>query len=157
MSTTQTAIVIEENTKKQRLSIPKKLLAGLDPEWVHLWEAHGSSMVRADEISLKEFRKSPAAYSFTFPTCSGKFGVCELASKCIIIIQESRAYYIQGPPVFCVEDIEIPVSQPAGNIIIRVYTPEGPGPFPVHLNFHGGIAILESRSWPLAWFSDYQS
>jgi len=48
----------------------------------------------------------------------------------------------EGPPVFHVEDIQIPVSQPVGNIMIRVYTPEGPGPFPVHLNFHGGPQIL---------------
>lgn len=73
MSTTQTTIVIEEDRKESRLSIPKRLLPGLDPEWVDLWERYGSSMVRADELSLEEFRKSPAAYSFTFPTCAGMF------------------------------------------------------------------------------------
>ena len=73
MSTTQTTIVIEEDRKESRLSIPKRPLAGLDPEWVDLWERYGSSMVRADELSLEEFRKSPAVYSFTFPTCAGKF------------------------------------------------------------------------------------
>jgi acetyl esterase/lipase len=49
--------------------------------------------------------------------------------------------YDEGPSVFHVEDIEIPVSHPAGKIMIRVYTPAGPGPFPVHLNFHGGTYI----------------
>jgi hypothetical protein len=73
MSITQTAIAIEEDRKESRLSIPKRFLAGLDPEWINLWERHGSSMVRADEVSLEEFRKGPAAYSFTFPTCPGKF------------------------------------------------------------------------------------
>jgi acetyl esterase/lipase len=52
--------------------------------------------------------------------------------------------------------MEIPVSKPAGRILIRVYTPEGPGPFPVHLNFHGGMANLNSQSWSPAltfWLS----
>ncbi|OQD79653.1 hypothetical protein PENANT_c046G08060 [Penicillium antarcticum] len=126
MSTTQTAIVIEEGSQKSRLSIPKRLLGDVDPEWVNLWERHGSSMVKADELSLEEFRKDPAAYSFTFPTCS-------------------------GPPVFHIEDIEIPVSRPAGNIVIRVYTPEGPGPFPVHLNFHGGGWVLGNLNSEATW------
>jgi acetyl esterase/lipase len=40
--------------------------------------------------------------------------------------------------------------------LIRVYTPEGPGPFPVHLNFHGGMAVLKLQSWSPAlnfWLS----
>ena len=44
----------------------------------------------------------------------------------------------KGPPVHKVNDLAIPVSQPAGEITIRVYTPIGSGPFPVHVNFHGG-------------------
>lgn len=43
-----------------------------------------------------------------------------------------------GPDVFHVEDRQVPVSQPAGEITVRIYSPEGPGPLPVHLNFHGG-------------------
>lgn len=74
MSGTYTTAVVEEK-KNSRLSIPDKLLGGLDPEWVNLWEKHGSPMVRADELSLEEFRKSPAAYSFTYPTCPGKSGL----------------------------------------------------------------------------------
>ncbi|KAJ5767051.1 Alpha/beta hydrolase fold-3 [Penicillium nucicola] len=127
MATTQTAFIsIEEPRNDSRLSIPKSLLTGLDPEWVSLWERHGSSMVRADELSLEEFRKDPAAYSFTFPTCPG-------------YRWRIHTHRNLGPPVFHVEDLEIPVSNPAGNIMIRVYTPAGPGPFPVHLNFHGGM------------------
>lgn len=70
MATSTHTVMTEE--KKPRLSIPDKLLTGLDPEWVELWEKHGSSMVRADELSLEEFRKNPAAHSFTYPTCPGK-------------------------------------------------------------------------------------
>lgn len=40
--------------------------------------------------------------------------------------------------MFHVEDRKVPVSHPAGKINVRIYSPEGPGPFPVHLNFHGG-------------------
>lgn len=70
--TSTTAIAIEPKPQKARLSIPKKLLRGLDPEWVGLWETHGSSMVRADEVSIEEYRKNPAKYSFTYPTFAGK-------------------------------------------------------------------------------------
>ena len=38
-----------------------------------------------------------------------------------------------------VQDLQIPVTKPAGEIAIRVYSPAGSGPFPVHLNFHGGL------------------
>lgn len=52
-----------------------------------------------------------------------------------------------GPDVFHVEDVQVPVTKPVGNITVRVYSPEGSGPFPVHLNFHGGrselIAMLD--------------
>lgn len=46
---------------------------------------------------------------------------------------------ITGPDVFQVRDLPVPVSAPAGEITGRVYTPEGPGPFPVHMNMHGGM------------------
>jgi acetyl esterase len=51
--------------------------------------------------------------------------------------------------VFKVEDRQIP--GPAGSIPIRVYTPEGIGPFPVLVFFHGGgwvICGLESHDGP---------
>ncbi len=37
-----------------------------------------------------------------------------------------------------VEDQVVP--GPSGNIPVRLYTPEGPGPFPVLMCFHGGLA-----------------
>jgi len=48
-----------------------------------------------------------------------------------------------------VEDRKIP--GPAGSIPIRVYTPEGSGPFPVLVFFHGGgwvICDLDSHDGP---------
>ena len=32
-------------------------------------------MVRADEVSIEEYRKTPALYSFTYPTCAGQFAI----------------------------------------------------------------------------------
>lgn len=34
------------------------------------------------------------------------------------------------------------MTKPDGQIKVRVYTPEGTGPFPVHLNYHGGKYML---------------
>lgn len=45
-------------------------------------------------------------------------------------------------PVKQVEDREIP--GPEGNIPIRIYTPEGDGPFPIVVYFHGGGWVLSS-------------
>jgi len=42
--------------------------------------------------------------------------------------------------VGAVADRRIP--GPAGEIPLRVYTPEGPGPFPVYVNFHGGGWVI---------------
>ncbi|KAJ5587021.1 Alpha/beta hydrolase fold-3 [Penicillium hispanicum] len=124
--TTTTTQIDTYRSNRSRLSIPEKLLPGLDPEWVSLWETYGSSMVRADEVSIEKYRESPGTYSFTYPTYS-------------------------GPPVFHVDDIQIPVSRPAGQITIRIYSPEGPGPFPVHLNFHGGGWVLGNLNSEAAW------
>ncbi|GMG00663.1 unnamed protein product [Aspergillus oryzae] len=45
----------------------------------------------------------------------------------------------------------VPVSNPEGLITCRVYTPAGPGPFPVHLNFHGGGWVLGGLRSEAAW------
>ncbi|KAF5984241.1 d-amino-acid oxidase [Fusarium coicis] len=128
MSYTTTAI--EEATASfpslNRLEIGPDEYAGLDPEWRKLWNTHGSSMVRADEVSIEDYRLNPAKYSFTYPT-------------------------YQGPEVFHVEDRQIPVTKPEGLIKVRIYTPEGPGPFPVHLNFHGGGWVLGGLQSEAAW------
>jgi len=46
------------------------------------------------------------------------------------------------PQVSYVENRKIP--GPAGNIPVRIYTPEGEGPFPVIVYFHGGGFVLLS-------------
>ncbi|KAI8168882.1 Trichothecene 3-O-acetyltransferase TRI101 [Colletotrichum sp. SAR 10_70] len=56
-----------------------------------------------------------------------------------------------GPEVFHVEDRKIPVTKPFGKITVRIYSPEGPGPFPVHLNFHGGGWVLGGLQSEAAW------
>ncbi|KAH6983415.1 Alpha/Beta hydrolase protein [Ilyonectria sp. MPI-CAGE-AT-0026] len=114
-----------------RLKIHPHQYTGLDPEWRALWNNYGSSMVRADEVTLEEYRTDPAKHSFTYPTCP-------------------------GPDVFQVEDRQVSVSQPTGEITVRIYSPEGPGPFPVHLNFHGGKSfhcgwVLGSLKSEAAW------
>lgn len=43
-------------------------------------------------------------------------------------------------PVAKIENREIP--GPAGKIPVRIYTPEGPGPFPVLVYFHGGGWVI---------------
>ena len=45
-----------------------------------------------------------------------------------------------GPEVAKVEDRNIP--GPGGEIPVRIYTPEGSGPFPVLVWFHGGGWVL---------------
>lgn len=47
-----------------------------------------------------------------------------------------------GPDVHGVEDIKVPVTHPQGEVTVRLYTPEGTGPFPVHFNMHGGEFLL---------------
>src|SRR5690349_15912346 len=58
-------------------------------------------------------------------------------------VEESRAAEYEfielcGPeePVASVVDHQVPVDD--GEITVRVYTPEGPGPFPGFVYFHGG-------------------
>ncbi len=46
----------------------------------------------------------------------------------------------ESEPIQRVENREI--SGPAGNIPVRIYTPEGPGPFPVLVYFHGGGWVI---------------
>ncbi|CAM1509512.1 Fc.00g032510.m01.CDS01 [Cosmosporella sp. VM-42] len=112
--------------KPGRLAISQDRYKGLDPEWRAMWNNYGSSMVRADEVTIEEYRSNPARYSFTYPTYS-------------------------GPDVFHVEDCQVPVSQPSGEVTVRIYSPKGPGPFPVHLNFHGGGWVLGSLKTEAAW------
>lgn len=53
-------------------TIPDDAYPGLDPEWRALWNTHGSHIVRSDEVTLEEYRKDPAKYSFSYATHAGK-------------------------------------------------------------------------------------
>lgn len=55
-----------------RLGVSPGQFPGLDEEWLSLWNTHGSHMVRADEVTIQAYRENPAAYSFSYPTYSGK-------------------------------------------------------------------------------------
>ncbi|KAH6696927.1 Alpha/Beta hydrolase protein [Plectosphaerella plurivora] len=116
----------EGETTGRRLFIAEGQYPGLDPAWVRMWNEHGSAMVRADEVTLEEYHRDPAKYSFTYPT-------------------------YPGPDVHAVEDRDVPVTRPAGTVAVRIYTPEGSGPFPVHLNFHGGGWVLGGLGSEAAW------
>ncbi|KAL0933972.1 alpha beta hydrolase fold protein [Colletotrichum truncatum] len=109
-----------------RLQISEEDYPGIDAEWVRMWNEYGGSMVRADEVSIEKYQENPGQYSFTYPTWT-------------------------GPDVFHVEDRKIPVMHPHGTINVRIYSPEGPGPFPVHLNFHGGGWVLGGLQSEAAW------
>ncbi|KAI2486118.1 lipase/esterase [Pyrenophora tritici-repentis] len=73
---------------------PEQWLARLDPEWVQVWNTHGGRHRQAEEVPIEEVRRKPLSYSFTYPTWS-------------------------GPSVFKEDEIEIPVTRPAGQIRIR--------------------------------------
>ncbi|CAD0084064.1 unnamed protein product, partial [Aureobasidium vineae] len=105
---------------------PKQWLDKLDPEWAEIWNTHGGRHCQAEEVPIEEVRQNPAKYSFTYPTWA-------------------------GPQVYQEDDFEIPVTRPAGQIKIRVYTPEGVGPFPVHMNYHGGGWVLGGFQSEAAW------
>jgi acetyl esterase/lipase len=107
-------------------SIPAEWIPHLDPEWVSLWNDHGRHQYRADEVSVPEYRKNPKAYSFTYAAWS-------------------------GPKVFQEEEFDVPVTKPSGTVRVRVYTPEGEGPFPVHINYHGGGWVLGGLESEAAW------
>ncbi|KAL4865119.1 hypothetical protein BDV12DRAFT_200402 [Aspergillus spectabilis] len=107
-------------------TIQDKYLPGLDPEWHQMWLEHGKDVSGVHLVTIEEFEKCPGKYSFTYSTWA-------------------------GPDVHQVYDIQVPVSDPKGDITCRVYTPSGDGPFPVHLNFHGGGWVLGGLTSEAAW------
>lgn len=66
------SVAVEESSKADL--VPQEWLAKLDPEWIHLWNAHGGRHRQAEEVPIEEVRRKPLAYSFTYPTWSGKYG-----------------------------------------------------------------------------------
>lgn len=107
-------------------AIPPEWIPRLDLQWVALWNDHGAEKFRADEVSVEAYRRDPEAYSFTYPTWS-------------------------GPTAYHEEELDVPVTRPSGFVRIRVYSPRGNGPFPVHLNTHGGGWVLGSLKSEAAW------
>jgi hypothetical protein len=77
MSTVTATTTVKLQSHLPRLAIDHKRYEGLDPEWTNLWMTHGADMVRADEVSIEEYRKNPALYSFTYPTCAGSCYLCQ--------------------------------------------------------------------------------
>jgi hypothetical protein len=72
MTTMTTTSLQKQTSATPRLTIKNEHLAGLDPEWVELWNTHGANMVRADEVTLEKYRENPSLYSFTYPTYAGE-------------------------------------------------------------------------------------
>lgn len=50
---------------------PEYLLEIMDPAWVKMWDEHGASKLRADEVSIEEYRQNPGAYTFSYAAWSG--------------------------------------------------------------------------------------
>ena len=63
-----------------------------------------------------------------------------------LAVADARAFMrnmqplVDDLPVASVDNREIP--GPAGDIAVRIYTPEGTGPFPVLVSFHGGGWVI---------------
>jgi len=72
---------------------PEQWLTRLDPEWVQVWNAHGGRHRQAEEVSIEEVRRKPLAYSFTYPTWSGKS--CNL-SRVNWLLTLTRSVRVQG-------------------------------------------------------------
>jgi len=59
-------------------------------------------------------------------------------------VEQARAFHVQdapalnGPPAPVAAVADRPVPGPAGELPVRVYTPEGEPPFPIVVFFHGG-------------------
>ncbi|KXJ87922.1 alpha/beta hydrolase fold-domain-containing protein [Microdochium bolleyi] len=117
---------------KTEAGIPVGWLPKLDPEWIKLWTEHGTTKQRADEVTVADYRRDPAAYSFTYPM-------------------------YPGPNVGDIQDIAIPVHDPEGEILVRMYSPLGQPnndrskPLPLHFNMHGGGWVLGGLGSEQAW------
>ena len=84
--------------------------------------------VQTQEL-LKQMAKQndPSPHTMTPPDCRQFLRTSAMSSA-------------EGEPIAHVEDRKI--SGPAGSIPIRIYTPEGSGPFPVLVYFHGGGWVI---------------
>lgn len=56
-----------------------------------------------------------------------------------------------GPVVHNVQDINVPVPDPTGEVTARMYSPESKTPVPLHFNMHGGGWVLGGLTSEQAW------
>ncbi|KAK7725711.1 hypothetical protein SLS57_003777 [Botryosphaeria dothidea] len=110
--------------------IPSKYLDKLDPQFIEVYNKHAANRLRADQVSIEEFRADPAKYTATVP---------------------------RGPtlPVGSATIHQIPVKEPLGEIEVQVYVPtddaiqtgglkNADGKLPAYVNFHGGGWVIGS-------------
>lgn len=88
------SVADEESSKAYRT--PEEWIARLDPEWVRVWNAHGGHHRQAEEVPIEKVRRKPLAYSFTYPTWSGKHGT---APPMIRLLTMKRSLCVQGDRV----------------------------------------------------------
>jgi len=69
---------------------------------------------------------------------------CSMTSSVLRVFINARALRLEGPPLPIpqVEDITIP--GPGGEIPLRIYRPDGTGPFPLFIYLHGGGWVFGS-------------
>lgn len=103
--------------------IAPSILAKLDPDFVKYWTGVMNKGSLPAQLSIEQVRANPAMFA---PACA----------------LDTKGY--QGTV-----DTEI-TSEDGAKIPVRVYYPDGskhgPGPYPVHLNFHGGGFVLGDLS-----------
>ncbi|KAL1889736.1 hypothetical protein Sste5346_008722 [Sporothrix stenoceras] len=98
-------------------AIDPEVLPKLDPNFVKFFQDTSGVHVATHKVSLDEIRKDPHKFASRWSLNAVEKGIER------------------------VQDLQIPTKDGA-EITIRVYSPDpktaGPGPHPVHVNFHGG-------------------
>lgn len=104
-------------------NIEPHILAKLDPDFVKYWTGVMSKAPTPTKVTIEKVRADPAMF----------------ASPCAL---DTKGY----PGTV---DKEV-TSEDGAKIPVRIYYPDeskhGPGPYPVHLNFHGGGFVLGNLS-----------
>jgi len=63
---------VSARTTSSTHQVPAEWLHKLDPEWIDVWNTHGGKHCQAEEFPIEIVRQKPVAYSFTYPTWSGR-------------------------------------------------------------------------------------
>jgi acetyl esterase/lipase len=100
-----------------------EFLDKLDPQFVEIYNREQASRLRADQVTIDEYRANPTKY--TLKIAEGP-----------------------KPETGSAEIYNVDVQQPDGEIKVKVYTPtkdaiekgglKGTNGLPVHVNYHGG-------------------